>query len=65
MDTESIQKALKIFNVTTTYVYIYLDKAVHLVKSWGVSHRVCKVLSKKTLKMSKKIKFFRPFLNLP
>ena len=29
----------------TYHIYIYLDKVVHLVKSWVVSHRVCKVLS--------------------
>ena len=47
MNAESIQKILKIFNFTTTYTImmkltsdIYLDKVFHLVKSWGVIHKV-------------------------
>ena len=47
MDAESIQETLKIFNFTTTFTIqmkrttdIYLNKVFHLVKSWGVIHRV-------------------------
>ena len=68
MDTEPTQNTLKIFDVTTTYAIvmklttdIYLNNGVHLVKSWGLSHRVCKVVNKKTLKMSQKINFFDHF----
>ena len=68
MDTEPTQNTLKIFDVTTTYAIvmklttdIYLNNGVHLVKSWGLSHRVYKVVNKKTLKMSQKINFFDHF----
>ena len=47
MDAESIQETLKTFNFTTTDATlmkltrdIYLNKAFHLAKSWGVIHRV-------------------------
>ena len=68
MDTEPTQNTLKIFDVTTTYAIvmklttdIYLNNGVHLVKSWGLSDRVYKVVNKKTLKMSQKINFFDHF----
>ena len=47
MDSEAIQKTLKIFNFTTTDFILmktttnmYLYKVFHLAKSWGVTHRV-------------------------
>ena len=68
MDTEPTQNTLKIFDVTTTYAIvmklttdIYLNNVVHLVKSWGLSHRIYKVVNKKTLKMTQKINFFDHF----
>ena len=67
MDTESIQKTLKILNFTTTYaipmkltIDIYLNKVFHLAKSWDVSHRVYKDVNKKTLNF---LAQFRPLLN--
>ena len=46
MNTESIQKTLKIFHFTNRYAIlmklttdIYLNKVFHLAKSWGVFHR--------------------------
>ena len=64
MDTESIQKTLKIFNFTTTYAIlmkvttdIYLNKVFHLPKS-----SVCLI----GCEISQKITFlaeFRPFLS--
>ena len=36
---------------------IYLNKFFHLVKSWGVSHRVYKGINKQTLNKSQKINF--------
>ena len=57
MDTESTQKFLKIFNVTTTYAIvmklitdIYHNNVIHLVKSWGLSPRMYKVVIKKLSK---------------
>ena len=53
METESIQKTLKIFNFTTTYAIlmklttdIYLNKLFHLAKSWCLSHREYKDVNK-------------------
>ena len=53
METESIQKALKIFNFTTTYAIlmkltrdIYLNKFFHLAKSWCLFHREYKDVNK-------------------
>ena len=45
---------------------IYHNKVFQLAKSFGVSHRVCDDVNKKTLKRSQKINClsqFRPFLN--
>ena len=65
MDSESIQETLKIFNFTTTYATlmeltknIYLNKVFHLVKSWGVIHRVKEGINKKTHKMRQKTVFW-------
>ena len=71
MDTESIQKTLKILNFTTTYailmklttdiyIYIYLNKVFHLAKSWGVFHRVYKDVQGRvqTLKINLNINFW-------
>ena len=69
MDTESIQKTWKILNFTTAYailmklttdIYIYLNKVFHLVKSWGVFHRVYKDVQGRvqTLKMNLNINFW-------
>ena len=66
MDTESIQKTLKISNFTTTNaimikrtIDIYPNKVFHLAKSWIVSQRVYKGVKKKqTPKISLKIIFW-------
>ena len=57
MDTESTQKILKIFNVTVTCAIVmklttdvYLNNVIHLVKSWGRSPRMYKVVIKKLSK---------------
>ena len=62
MDAESIQETLKTFNFTTTDATlmkltrdIYLNKAFHLAKSWGVIHRVQEGIKKKTHKMNQKM----------
>ena len=53
METESIQKTLKIFNFTATFAIlmklttdIYLNKFFHLAKSWCLFHRECKDANK-------------------
>ena len=67
MDAESIQKILKIFELTTTYAIlmklttdIYLNKFFHLAESWCNSYGV-ESANKKTLKMSHKISFLAQF----
>ena len=62
LNAESIQKFLKTFDFTTTYIilmnlttYIYLHKIFELAKSWGVFHKVYEGMNKKTLKMNQKI----------
>ena len=46
MDAESVQKTLKIYNLTTTYgilvkltTIMYLHKTFHFTEKWGVTHR--------------------------
>ena len=61
MDSEVIEKTMKNFNFTTTNAILiklttnmYLNEVFHLVKSWGVTPRVCDGVNKKPFKMSQK-----------
>ena len=73
MDTESIQKTLKISNFTTTNaimikrtIDIYPNKVFHLAKSWIVSQRVHKGVKKKNTQNKPEnhlLDQFRPLIN--
>ena len=57
MNTESIEKFLKILNFTTTYaILMKLSFGI----SWSVSHRVYKGVNKKNSQNEPKNQFFGP-----
>ena len=64
MDTASLRKHLKIYNLTTTNAIkmklatiVYLHETFHLVKFWGMAHGVWEGVAKIPLKKSHKIVF--------
>ena len=69
MDAESVRKALKVFNLTTTNAILmklttkmYLNKVFHFPKPWGVNNRAQKGINEKPVKMSQK-RVFGPILD--